>query len=152
MDIMNRLKHSRFFITINTQNYYVDKDNKLKRDAKELKELYEEITKDINDIIIIKKEEDTKKDIQKIIRNIEHDYSLELGTNKKGSRLHIHALLQIHHYTLIGIDFDKIRSKFNKHYGKNIHMHSILIRNSDDVENILEYMKKGELSKSKWAK
>lgn len=141
-----RLKHSRYFITINTQNHYADKDNRLYEDAKQLNDSYKEIMEDFDKLIEFNS--GSKEDI----RNIENDYSLELGTHNKGRRLHLHALIQVHHYANIRIKFETIRGHFNKKYGKSIHFNSKLITNADDIEDIMNYMEKGKLNSSRFVK
>src|SRR6202034_4503182 len=146
-DKKNVKKYSNYFITINP-NISIDLgDPNFKKYYNVLKSIADEIfeKQNIHNFVIIKKKKDSFN--KEVIQKVNINYTIEYGSEMH--YLHIHALLEIKHFTLLKLNYDKIRSLVKDklvqenfiNISNEIHLDVQLIR-STNRKTILDYIKK----------
>ncbi len=142
------LKYTKLFLTFNTNIQYRPPNGQIALDAftEGLKSVFE----NIEDYIQFLRYEGTRRVViepqwEKIV-DIKATVSPEVGPKKK--MVHAHALVIIHHRTLIGLDFEKIKSDLvdlGAVPASGFHFYCKPIK--DNLQNVEEYINKhrGEL-------
>jgi hypothetical protein len=126
-----RKRESNYLFTLNT----------LQTPTPELEELFDFVTETFFDnlekFIVTKKgyptDDKRATDVTPVIE-----------TGEKFHRLHSHAIIEIEHYSMIRLDYDKIRRYFtdNLHLNKKIHLDLVILPNKNAFDNIKAYFLK----------
>ena len=134
-----RKKHwSNFFITINTNKSFQDSTTpEFKKLDKKFREVFDTLTDEQNlrKIIVFK---EAGKTFDDITDDITIDCMPERGPER--GFLHLHALICIHHDSLIRLDYDFIKKHVNEGMGLNCYFHCKAFSKADF--NIQNYIKK----------
>ena len=132
-----KLTHSTFLLTLNTNQRYKTDDPHLKGDTQEFDNTLNGIMNNIEDYVKILTPHD---EFNKSVESVDFDYAVELSS--KTHTLHAHILVKFSHRTRLQLDFIKIRDVIKKELGlPSIHLNNRFIR-SGQVENIIDYIDK----------
>jgi hypothetical protein len=129
------LKHSNFFLTINTNQSYKVDDAHIDNDTEVLVEVIENILNNINSYVKLP----AGATFDNNVKNADIDYVVEKGNSKH--MLHCHIYLKFTHDTDVKLDFAAIKKQVCDRLGlPNIHMMNRMVRSNDD--NVLNYLGK----------
>lgn len=141
-------KHSGFLITVNTQIKPTSSE-----EARALADVLEESMKEafdednIQDIVEFIDEASTHGWSTKYIESVHGEFTVELGKDPKGSRIHAHATIHIDHYSKIRINQATLREFLTDYLSdhsdlpiKKIHLN---IRHISEDSNLQRYLRKG---------
>lgn len=134
-----RLKHSNYFITVNTNQVFTDfQGAQLQAAVAQLDSIWLGILKHIRNYF--KVPEDFKPNM---VKGIEAEYSIEVGPKTK--MLHLHAVLLIQHRTTLQLDYQLIKKAiisqlYPQGGGKTIHFDSRYFK--DAKTTLLGYIRK----------
>jgi len=145
------VRHSNFFITINTQK---NVNGMNAEEAQVLKKKFEEVMDEfyyqkLKDFVIMKgsesgvkygfKKDATKEELATRITKAKAEFVIEIGPEK--GTLHSHGLIAISKRALdTKLDYEGIRTWFREKMGFEIHFKSILYR--DAQANLSDYIRK----------
>ena len=130
-------KSSAFLLTLNTNQQFKEDDPHLKDDIEIFNICINQLLNNIDEYIKLP-EGDSWND--KLIKNVDIDYTIERGL-KKG-QLHIHILFKIKHFTKIQLNYDKIKKKICDDLGlNNIYCYNRLLK-PNDSDNVEDYLNK----------
>ena len=134
-----QLRHSNYFITINTNKRFTGHEPHFNRRTREFeKAITDTFADEVGDIVVFK--EGGPADIKSI--NLE--YGIELG-DELGC-LHVHLTLKISHYAKLKLDYAAIRAKMLEKLpfleGKPVHMSNRLYRDAGGT--LRDYMNKNK--------
>ena len=129
-------KSSAFLLTLNTNQQFKEDDPHLKDDIEIFNNCINQLLNNIDEYIKLP-EGDIWND--KLIKNVDIDYTIERGL-KKG-QLHIHILFKIKHFTKIQLNYDKIKKKCDDLGLKNIYCYNRLLK-PNDSDNVEDYLNK----------
>ena len=125
-----RLKHSNFYITINTNKRFQEAQEGLREFVTRFKATLAGIFDNIVNYIVINEqgvEWDTK-----YICGVNNEYTIERGG--KNETIHCHALVRITHRTSVSLDYKKLRTKVQEDMDlPSIHLHIKLYRSAHDA-------------------
>jgi hypothetical protein len=144
-----RIKYSNWFVTVNPNIVMDVGDKRYKKYYETFKKTLDAIfdKKKIHNFIEIKNTTDKFDD--QYIKNINVHYTTEFG--EKNRNLHGHAMIEIKHYTLLRLNYEKIRKTVKailvkENYMKDnneIHLDVQTYRNQRTLHDlVLDYMKK----------
>ena len=129
-------RHTKFFLTVNTNQHFKDDDQDLENDTTFFNEVIGDIMEHIDQYLKLPPGDtfDDKVD------DVQIDYVVEKGT-KKGF-LHCHIFLKFIHRTDLKLNYVTLKKKFCDDLGlPNLHMKNIIVKRSSD-DNVLEYLDK----------
>jgi hypothetical protein len=128
-------KQSNFFLTINTNQRYDDKDAHLDNDTTMLREVMDDMLNNIEQYVKLPADASWDNDV----KDVDVEYVVEKGGEK--NCLHCHIFLKFTHTTDVKLNYPAIKSKICTSLGlPNIYMMNRVSKGSN--ENILEYMNK----------
>ena len=131
-----QIKQSNFYLTINLNQGYNDDDVHLNDDTEIFDNLLNNMLGSIDQYITLPDGVEWTDDN---IKNVDVDYVIEKGHQKK--RLHTHILIKIKHNTNVKLNFVKIKKHICDSLGlKNIYIKNLMSKANDD--NILQYIAK----------
>lgn len=135
-----QLKHSNFYITINTnQQFKSDDDPKSKLLQQQLKDSISHCFNNIKDYIVLK---DKNKDVtisKEWIKSIDLDGVVEVG--EKYHQPHAHLLIHISHYTYIHFNYQKLKEEILENTGLDtVYVYCKLYK--DARANLKDYINK----------
>lgn len=140
-------KTSDFFITISTlyrPKNEADYEDKATEFEEALIELFDE--NDIGNLVLkfIRGHEADADHWEDVIHKSAAEYGVEVGTDRRGHRIHAHVLLEIVHTSFIQVDREKIEEFLLNHlrWAKNIYVHIDMVNKS--MRNILNYIRKDQ--------
>lgn len=134
-----QLKHSSFFVTINTNQ----RINKLSEEFIDFNEKFKLImdklfNNHMDDIIEFKLED---ADPEKDIKNVNTEYAIEVG--EKTGTIHSHSLISVSHYTLIQLNYEFIRDFIKTEMNlDNIYLNNRVVYGASSTMNLQEYITK----------
>jgi hypothetical protein len=129
------LKHSNFFLTINTNQSYKDNDPNIDNDTEVFVEVIEALLNNIQSYVKLP----AGATFDNNITNADIDYVVEKGNAKH--MLHCHIFLKFTHTTDVKLDFGAIRKSICESLGlTSIHLKNRMVRSNN--ENVLNYMAK----------
>lgn len=158
----NPIKFSAWFITVNSNQIprsveHVQKVSELLKN-----EFISMVQDDLDKIIKVKKK--GHKAEPPYLRKVNVDITAEVGSNKKGGRIHIHAFVEFEHQSKIQLNYNAVNQILRERLvgpgkiEKDIWVGIKLTRSSksieayltkDPIENLIRKMKNVELSSSK---
>ena len=134
-------KNSTFLVTCNT-NFKPTTNSESRAAAAELKHAAENVFGSVKNIAPLVKFLDGKQWSDETIDNVDVLIGVELGTGKRGGRIHAHIKVEIDHYSKIHLNPPMIKEHMNLHmheYG--VRYVNISVRNNS-VFNIENYIRK----------
>jgi hypothetical protein len=130
-----KLRHSNYFLTINTNQRFKDDDPNLENDTTFYNGVIETLLNNIDQYVKLR-EGDTWDDN---VKDVNVEYVIEKGNEK--NCLHCHIFLKFTHTTDVKLNYAAIKQKICQELGlKNIYMYNRISRGAN--ENIVDYMNK----------
>lgn len=127
----NQLKHSNYYLTLNTNKQFNPHDEELEPYVDKFEKCISEIFQgnNIKKYIIIQNDDSFSKDK---FKEISTEAVIELGKAKP--TVHCHALVKIAHRSKVKLDYEKIRNKVIKDMElENCYLKANLFRNAGDT-------------------
>ncbi len=134
----NQLKHSNYYLTLNTNKQFLPSDEDLCPFIDKFETCISEIFQgnNIKKFIVIKNDDTFSKEK---FKEISTEAVIELG-NKKPT-VHAHCLVKIAHRSKVGLDYEGIRNKVIQDMElENCYLKATLYRNASD--NLEKYLNK----------
>lgn len=129
---IKQLRHSNFFITINTNKRYTGNEEDYEEFIEKFKNSIDNQFTNDNIVNLIKVQNEEHELSEKYIKNIDIQSAIELGPTT--GTIHSHILVKIAHYTNVRLEYQYFKEQIMKDMGlKNIFMNVKLYRNANDT-------------------
>ena len=134
-----QLRHSNFFITINTNQRFNPYSEECKIFKGKLQNAVDKLlTEKMNEIIEFKEEGEFNTEY---IKNIDIQNALEIGPET--NTVHSHTLLMINHYSNIKLNYKVINEFIKTELGlKNIYLNNRVAHGINSMNNLKDYLSK----------
>lgn len=141
----DKIKHSGFLITINTNYNPKQNEGNATECAEKLRSAVYDLLHDTDKLEkIIKFLIPGHTFSREYIKKVQGEFVIERGRHSKGSRIHAHATLHIDHYSKIHLDIPKIKEVLLPYFAdgctcdiKNLYINVRAIRNDLGLRNYL---------------
>lgn len=128
---VKQLRHSNFFITINTNKRFTGNEEDYEEFIEKFKNSIDNQFTNDNIVNLIKVQNEEHELSEKYIKNIDIQSAIELGPAT--GTVHSHILVKIAHYTNVRLEYQHFKETIMKDMGlKNIFMNIKLYRNAGD--------------------
>lgn len=126
-----RLRHSNFYVTLNTNQRFQAGQEGLVEFVQRLRQVASEVFSrtSIGDYMQLKKE--GHKFTKEFVKSVEIDRVVERGA--KNDTIHLHCLVKVAHWSSVSLDYAKIRAKFINDLGlPGLYLKIKLYHNAND--------------------
>jgi hypothetical protein len=136
-----QLRHSSFFLTINTNKKYNKLSQEYEDFVKRFKDCIDEmLNNQVKGFVTLKTDD---YDYNKDIKNIESEYAIEIGP--RSGAIHSHVMIHIAHYTSVKLNFEFITEFIKKQMDlSNIYLNSRVVFGANSRQNLKEYIEKSK--------
>lgn len=137
---VSQLRHSMYFITINSNQRYNVLSQEYEEFAKKFKSTIDNLLNNhISEIITLKDNEDDNKKI----KSVKSEVALEVG--QKTTCVHAHIMMDVAHYSSIKLDYQFIRDYVTKEMGlTNIYLNNKVVFGTTSKLNLKDYIEKSK--------